>query len=200
MQKTQNKTHLLFVYTVFSCIFFIIGLTLCYVLPIDSYVYKGLEDTLINSIVGTNGLSLFRLSDIIPSFLCEAKYVIFILFASFTKYREILFPFFVSFKGFVVGISVACLMRSIKYGNLDASYGFLCCSVFVILSVCLILVICWLCATSSIYSNRLIYPLRLNLIIKRKDTYNFLLDFLAVCGALLIIVFLKIGNFSLMIS
>jgi len=200
MQKTYNKIHFFFVYIVFSAIFFVMGLTLCYSIPIDSFIYSGLEENFIKGLDGIKDSAFFSLTNIIPVFLAEMKYVLFIIFASFTKHRGYIFPALVSFKGFVIGISVACLMRSIKFGNVDVEYEFLFCSVFVILSVCLISVICWLSATSLLYTDRLIFPLKINLIIKRKDTYAYLLDILAVCGALFIIVLLKIGNFKFMIS
>ena len=200
MQKSYNKTHFFFTYIVFSSVFYIIGLTLCYALPEESSFYRGLENTLTNNLVGNKHISFFRLSELIPVFLEEAKFVIFILCASFTKYRELIFPFLVSYKGFINGIGVCCLMRAIKYGRIQTDYSFIYSTIFVILSVCLISVICWTCVICLDYSRHLIYPLRFNLLIKRKDTYSFLLDILAICGILFIIVFLKIGNFSFMVS
>lgn len=196
MHIPQNKQHFFFTFVVFSCIFFVFGLSFCYFIPYDSFIYSLLENALINNL---NKLS-FNIYTFLSAFLGEMKYFLFILLALFSNYRYKFLILLASYRAFLFGISSACLMRSIKIGSLYINHSFIYCFIFVLLIVTMICTLCYACCEAIIFSNKIIYPIRLKAIAKRKDSYLFLLNFAALCGVVAIVTFLIIGIIYLMIS
>ncbi len=194
--QTQNKLHFSFIYIICSAVFFSIGLTVCYALPSGSFLYQGLQNSIINNILNC---SYFSLSAIVSSFLGETKYFFFALIATFTLHRHLIFTCLVSYKGFLTGTCSACLIRTVKYGNINAKYEVVGCLISVLLAVAVLCILCLFCSYSLIYSKKLVYPLRFKSLIKRKDTYLFLINFFSVCGAVFILVLFKHGNLNFMI-
>lgn len=196
MQK-QNKTHFFFVYIICSALLFLSGLAVCYALPAHSALYRALEEK-ITDILSENRFISFR--NISLSFSQELKYMFFGLVASFCTQRHILFCFTSAFKGMVTGLGCGVIMRSVKLGHIDASYEVFACFVFVVLSVASISLLCYFFSESMIFSKRLVYPPKIKIILKRKDTYSYLITFFAICGAILLVIILKQGDLFFMIS
>ncbi len=196
MHILRNKQHFFFTFVVFSSLFYFIGLSFCYFIPYNSFIYSLLENALISNLNKLN----FSMYSFLFAFLGEMKYFLFILIALFSNYRYKFLILLVSYRAFLFGISSACLMRCIKTGTLYVNHSFLSCFVFVLLIVSLICVICYACCEAILFSAKVIYPIRLKTIAKRKDSYIFLLNFAAICGVVAIVIFLIIGLIYLMIS
>ncbi len=196
MHISRDKQHLFFTFVVFASCFFVLGLSFCYFIPFDSFIYSLLEKALINNL---NKIS-FSLYSFLYAFLGEMKYFLFVLIALFSNYRYKFLILLVSYRAFLFGISSACLMRCVKMGSLYINYSFIYCFLFVFLIVALICTIIYACCEALLFSSKIIYPIRPKAIVKRKDTYMFLLNFAAICGVVAIVIFLIIGIIYLMIS
>ena len=148
--------------------------------------------------VSSSGESM--LNAISSAFADELKYYLLIGVAMFSSARDTVYCILSAFKGITAGICCACVMRAIRSGAFAHANALLGCPLLIVLSVAGILLLCLCCSVSHGFSKRTVYPPRLRFLLKRKDTYSYLLSFFAICGAALIIILLKYGNLHLLIS
>lgn len=193
----NQKTHIFLVYSVYSAAFFALGVLIFYLLPENSLIYRGIDDGIYRNITSNLHLSF---SATASTFADEVKYPLFIFVAVFTARRNLLFISLLSYKGFMTGAGLTCVMRAVKQGIYDTVSPSLLCFVYSAVSVSLLGLLCYFCVESIWFSKKLIYPPKLRTVAKRRDTVRYIFIFFAVCGALLLITIIKHGNLLLMIS
>ena len=197
MAKLQNKLQIFKVYLIITASLYGIGLITGYLLNGNSLIFSNLESALSSSL---QSFGAFRLSNVTASFGSELFYLAFILFATLTVYRPYLYCCAVAYKGILAGLFGAVFMRVMKGGPTETRFEIPGCMIFSALTALTLCLLCWLCAEGSLFSRHIIYPPKLKYLLKRKDTYSFLSVFLAICGAVLIIIILKQGDLFLMLS
>ncbi len=195
LHKQKISEHFC-IYISCAAVLFLLGSSLCCILPSDSYLYSVLEGNVVSTVLNSQTFNIHILAS---SFAEELKYLLFVLVATFCLNRNTLFCLISAYKGMSAGICSACLMRAIKLGNIVARFEILGCLFFVILSVAGICILCYTCTLSMFYSKNIIYPPKIKYLLKRKDTFVYLLNFFALCGASLVIILLKHGNLFLLI-
>ena len=201
MQSSFEKTRYIFIFTVISAVFFLFGLVMIFSLPSDSILYEGLENT-VSDIAFLNSKKTDRidLSVFISSFFSEIKYLFFAFISCFSFHRYKLFIALNSYRGLLSGFGCALFLRT---EILDAQFGritFLSAFTFIAVCVSYVIILCVYCSECLLFSRKIIYPIKLSVFFKRRDTYSFIFSFLAFCGAVLIITFIKIGNMFFIIS
>lgn len=197
MQKTRDRQYYLFLYILFSAVFFVLGNFVCYSLPENTSMYSELKVTVTKCITQACPISF---SKVIYSFIGELKLPLFIFVAAFTNKRLPLHCMAVSCNGFTNGLCSACFMRVLKDGFLTARYEVLTAFCFTVLQVCTLILLCIFGTYAIVFSKKTLFPIRFGILLKQKSTYRFLTDILALCGILLVIIILKHGNLTLMIS
>ena len=196
MQNNNDKINFYFVLITFSALFFTFGLALFYLLPADSYFYQAFENSLSKDLLNfeyTFSSVAFALSKVL-------KYYLFALISLFSSYKERYMVGLLAFRGLFIGITSACLMRGAKSGSIYINHGFLSTFIFILLSVMHICILAYACVRATAYSKRLVYPIQPINVIKRKDTYLFLLDYASFAGIAIIIELFIMGNYLLMVS
>ena len=194
---SQERLHYFYLYISCSAIFFLLGLTLCYILPQGSSIYTSIQNKVTATVIGCNS---FSLSSVASSFTQEIKFIFFAFIAAFCIYRHSLFCILSAYKGISSGICTSCFLRIVKNGIIDARFEIFGCLMFTVLSVAAVCLLCLFCTHSIIYSKKLIYPVKIQSTLKRKDTVTYILDTFAFCGAVLVIILLKHGNLLFTVS
>ena len=197
MQKARDRQHYLCLYLLFSAVFFVLGNLICYSLPGNASFISQLKATVSECITQACPISF---SKTVYSFMGEMKLPLFILAGAFTSKRLPLHCLAVSYSGFAKGLCSACFMSLLKEGVLTARYEVLTAFCFTLLQVCTVGLFCFIGAHTIMFSKKTLFPLRFGILLKQKSTYRFLIDILALCGILLVIIILKHGNLTLMIS
>lgn len=196
MSLKNDVRYSFIVYIAFASLFFITGCILCYLIPEGSFFYSGLKNTLVGNLKDTNPLSVYLIAS---AFAKEIKYIFFALASTFTAHKQKLFPLLIAYRSLLNGSCSSCLIKEIKLGTIKVDNEIFGCFIFIVSTVGALSILCLLCASSLKYSEKLIYPAKLTTILKRKDTYLFLLDFLSCCGAVLLLIIIKQWSLYLML-
>ena len=197
MQKTKDSQYYFFILLLFTSFFYLAGNIICYTLPLDSSVCVWMEEALTDNLKSGCPIDV---ASILCSFIQELKIPFFIVIAAFTSRRFLLTAIALSYKGLSCGMCTACFMKAVSLGKITLRYEAFCSFAFTLLSVCTLCLLCFLGVKSLTFCRKILYPLKFSVLFKRKDTYEYIIDILALCGILLIIIFLKPGNCNLIIS
>ena len=201
MKKASEKTRLLFIFSCVSAVFFLTGLVITFSLPAGSFIYNGLERAVLDiSKINLEANSLEKIGIFISSYFDEAKVFLFAFLACFSIHRSKFFIGACAFKGIVSGIGCSLFLRSLPFFEKSGWHSFLSALFFVLTSVGGVVLLIWFCTKASMFSKKIIYPIKILPFLKRKDTGLFILDLFAFCGMLIVIMFLKVGNLFFIIS
>lgn len=201
MKQSSEKTRLLFVFSVISAVSFLIGLVITFSLPAGSFIYNGLERAVLDiSKLNSNSEFSEKIGVFISSYFDEIKLLLFAFLSCFSIHRSKLFIGVCAFKGITSGIGCGLFLRTLPYFEHSEWLSFLSAIIFVTSTVGCVLFLIYFCVKGSLFSKRVIYPIKFLPFLKRKDTRLFILDLLAFCGALIVILLLKIGNLFIIIS
>lgn len=195
--RKQNLTAYSLLYTSVSALFFLIGLIFSYTLSPNSHLYSLLENNVVSSVLNARS---FEISTISASYLGELKFLFFIFITTFSTQRAYFFALASAYRGISAGVCSAIFLRAVKLGSIAVRFKTFGCAGFVIVSVANICLLCYTCSQAMIYSKSIIYPPKIKSLLKRKDTLNFLINFLALIGASFLIILLNHGNLFLLIS
>lgn len=201
MKQASEKTRLLFVFSCVSAVFFLAGLVITLSLPSASFIFNGLQKAVldiaeINSVSSTfKKIGLF-----ISSYFDEAKLFLFVFLACFTTHRSKFFICVCAFKGASSGIGCSLFLRTLPFFEVSGWHSFISSIVFVLTSVCSVILLILFCTKATLFSKKIIYPIKISSFLKRKDTKLFIFDLFAFCGLLIVIMFLKVGNLFSIIS
>lgn len=193
----QNLSAYFLSFISVSALFFLIGLTVCYILSPDSRLFSLLENNVVSSVISARSFDIFTLS---ASFADELKYLLFIFVTTFCVKRLPFFCLVSAYKGFTSGVCSAIFLRAVKIGAVIVRFKSFGCMLFIVFWVANLCILCYTCASAMIYSKSIIYPPKFKSLLKRKDTIKFLFNFLALCGASFLIILLKHGNLFMLIS
>ena len=194
---SQERLHYFFLYISCAAVLFLSGLIVCYLLPSGSYFFQTLENAVYNTTVS---FCKINPSSLITSYAQEFKFFLFISAATFCIHRHIIFYIITAYKSFTSGLCTACFLKAVKHNVIVLNFETLGCFTFTLLTVLSIVLLCLFCAHSMLYSKRIVYPVKISFLIKRKDISRYIIDFFAVCGIVLIILLLKQGNLYLTVS
>lgn len=200
LNEKEEKIRFFMIFVIISAGAFIIGLLTRYLIPSNTLLCKSMQESLCNPLFYQSENGFFNLSVLASVFTEEAKFFFFVFVAGFTNYADKLFICLSLFKGITSGFCMASLMCAIKTGEIIANHPFFTTFVFTIVSVALITWLCLFCSVALYFSKHHLQPFGLKLLLKRKKTYLFALDFLAFCGTAFILILIKQGNFYFMIS
>ncbi len=200
LNEREEKIRYFMIFVIISAGAFIIGLLTRYLIPSDTMLCKSMQESLCNTLSYQTENGFFEFSVLASVFTEEAKFFFFVFVAGFTYYADKLFICLSVFKGITSGFCMAALMCAVKTGDVVANHQFFTTFVFTIVAVALITCLCLFCSAALYFSKHHLQPFGLKLLLKRKTTYVFALDFLAFCGTALILILIKQGNFYFMIS
>ena len=201
MKINKDKLHYLFTYVITSAAAFLVGLVFVLTLPSDSLFYqwllKSFDDT---KLIISDYESVLSLSMIVPSFIAEIKYLIFVFLACFTLHRYFIITALNAYRGLVAGVGCSLFLRIVSINVSSGLKCFLSSLLFVVLSLCFVLIVSKFSANSILFSKKIIYPVKLSVLFKRTDTYSHLFELLALCCIDFIITLIKVGNLIFTIS
>lgn len=200
LSEKEEKLRSFLIFIIIAASSFIVGLILRYLIPQTSVLGTSLQKATKSALIFQKENGFFSLSTLASAFAQETKYFFFIFVAGFTVYADKLFICLSFFKGITSGIFMANLMCAVKVGEVVAKQQFLMTFVFTLCTVALITELCLFCSFSLYFSHKHLQPFGLKLLLKRKTTYIFALDFLAFTGMAYILILIKQGNFYFMIS
>ena len=200
MKIESNKLHYIFTYTIYSASFFVLGLILVNILPETSYIYQGILRSFSEIEVVYSNKNLFDSTLLFSLFTSELKYLIFIFISCLCVYRNLIIIVINSYKGFVTGIGCALFVRIISLNTQSQTLAFITSLLYIILSLCLIFANTLFSTDSMLYSRRIIIPVKITTLLKRKDTYSQLFKLLVFCGAIFIITLIKMGTLLYTVS
>ncbi len=195
MKLQKEELHHLFSFTVFSAIFFVLGLVIVISLPETSRIYMGLSQSFyeIKPFYSANK-GFFDTTLTISIFYSEIKYLIFIFMSSLCMQKKLLLIAINSYKGFITGVGCSLFVRIISVDTNTTFIAFLLSIIYIILSVSTVLINSKYSVSSIMFSKKIITPVRIKTLLKRKDTYNQLSELLVLGGILFIITLIKIGT------
>ena len=204
MHVKQERLSLLLPLILISSIFFIIGCGLIFALSTDSPLFMGLYDGILSFLDSNSSLQFEQFFKMLCSLMIfEIKFLAISLCICFSIYRYKLLAVVCSTKGIVAGIGCSIFLRlissitqnqEIKIAVILGALGFVTCTVL----CCLIL--CCFCTRGLFFSQKTILPIRLKTLFKRKDTYSFIFDLLAIFGIITLINTVKLVSLLLALS
>lgn len=198
MRFDKQKFQQIFPLIIFSSALYLIGCIIIFLLSEKSFLYGGLIKGF-SSVLCSMSFSTFEeaFKQFCSLFLFEFKFIALAVCLAFCSYRHYAMIVLCSVKGFLSGFGCSLLLRFLENSVKTQPIIALCSIGYILCTIIGILALCFFSSNCLNFSKRFIFPLKIKILFKRKDTYSFVFEILCFIGIMISLTVVKLVTLML---